>query len=97
LRTGEQRVRRVYVKLLGGEWARADKVEESKTHVVSEIDIPIGMMRIGSPFTFELPIPAELPSSYRGKFSYYSYVLRIGLDIAWASDIVAETPIVVVR
>ena len=97
LRTGERRIRRLYAQIVGGEWARADKVEESKTRVVSDIDIPIGMIGIGRPFTFELPISAELPSSYRGRFSYYSYVLRLGLDIAWASDIVAETPIVIVR
>lgn len=97
LRTGEHRIRRAYVRLLGGEWARADSVEESTTRAVSEIDIPIGMMRIGEPFTFELPIPAALPSSYRGRFSYYSYVLRVGLDIAWAADIVAESPIVIVQ
>jgi len=54
-------------------------------------------VRIGEPFTFELPIPAEVHSSYRGTYSYYSYVLRLGLDIAWASDIVAETPIVIVQ
>ena len=72
-------------------------MEESKTRVVSEIDVPIEAMRLGEPFTFELPIPAEVPSSYRGRYSYYSYVLRLGLDIAWATDIVAETPIVIVQ
>jgi len=97
LGTGEHHVRRVYVRLVGGEWARADKVEESKTRNVSEVDIPMAAVRIGEPFTFELPIPAQVFSSYRGRYSYYSYVLRLGLDIAWASDLVAETPIVIVQ
>jgi len=97
LRTGDRRIRRVYVRLVGGEWARADNVEESGTRVISEIDIPMAAVRIGEPFTFELPIPAEAPSSYRGRYSYYTYVLRLGLDIAWASDLVAETPIVIVQ
>ena len=97
LGTGEHRIRRVYVRLVGGEWARADNVEESGTRVISQIDIPMAAVRIGEPFTFELPIPADVPSSYRGRYSYYSYVLRLGLDIAWAGDIVAETPIVIVQ
>ena len=97
LGTGEHRIRRVYVRLVGGEWARADSVEESGMRVISQIDIPMAAVRIGEPFTFELSIPAEGRSSYRGTYSYYSYVLRLGLDIAWASDIVAETPIVIVQ
>jgi hypothetical protein len=36
-------------------------------------------------------------SAYRGTYSYYSYVLQIGLDIAWGADLVAQTPIVIVR
>ena len=97
LGTGEHRIRRVYVRLVGGERARADNVEESGTRVISQVDIPMAAVRIGEPFTFELPIPAEVRSSYRGTYSYYSYVLRLGLYIAWASDIVAETPIVIVQ
>jgi hypothetical protein len=97
LKTGDRRVRRLYVRLLGGEWARADSAEESTSRIVSEIDVPMSRVRIGESFTFELPIPADVPSTYRGTYSYYSYVLRLGLDIAWAADIVAETPIVIVR
>jgi len=57
----------------------------------------MGSGRIGAPFMFELPIPADVPSSYRGTYSYYSYMLRVGLDLAWTSDLVAETPIVIVQ
>jgi len=97
LRLGEQRVRRVYVRLVGGEWARAQSQEEATSSVVNHVDIPMAAIRIGEPFAFEIPIPPGVESSYRGTYSYYSYVLRIGLDIAWATDLIAETPIVVVR
>jgi len=97
LRLGEHRVRRVYVRLVGGEWARAQNTEETTTKRVAELDIPMGAIRVGEPFTFEIPIPADVQSAYRGTYSYYSYLLQIGLDIAWATDLVAETPIVIVR
>ena len=97
LRIGDHRVRRVYVKLIGGEWARAQNAEERTTSTISELDIPMGTIRVGEPFAFEIPIPADVQSAYRGTFSYYSYILQIGLDIAWATDLVAETPLVIVR
>jgi len=97
LRLGEHRVRRVYVRLVGGEWARAQRAEETTTTTISELDIPMEAIRVGQPFTFEVPIPADIQSSYKGTYSYYSYLLRIGLDIAWATDLVAETPLVIVR
>jgi len=49
------------------------------------------------PFTFEIPIPADVVSSYRGTYSYYSYILHVGLDISWGFDIIAQTPIEIVR
>jgi len=97
LRLGDNRVRRVYAQLVGGEWARADGQEETTTKTVTALDIPMALIRVGEPFMFEMPIPSGVPSSYRGTFSYYSYFLRIGLDIAWAADLIAETPIVIVR
>ena len=90
-------MRRVYVRLVGGEWARAQRAEETTTTTISELDIPMESIRVGQPFTFEVPIPADIQSSYKGTYSYYSYLLRIGLDIAWATDLVAETPLVIVR
>jgi len=54
-------------------------------------------IRVGVPFTFEIPIPADVASSYRGTYSYCSYMLQVGLDIAWGLDIIAQTPIVIVR
>lgn len=97
LKTAGKTIRRVYARLVGGEWAQAEGVAETASRVVSEIDIPMGMVRVGEPFMFEVPIPADVPSSYRGKHSYFSYVLHLGLDIAWAADLVAETPIVIVQ
>ncbi len=97
LRLGPQRARRVYVELVGGEWARADGATETTTGTVARLDIPMNLIRIGEPFMFEVPIPAKVASSYRGMFSYYSYVLRFGLDVAWAKDLIAETPVVIVR
>ena len=97
LRLGEHRVRRVYVRLVGGEWAHAQNQQETTTKTITELEIPMNVIKVGEPFAFEVPIPADVQSSYRGTYSYYSYLLRIGLDIAWAADLVAETPIVVVR
>lgn len=97
LRLGDHRVRRVYVRLVGGGWARAQNQEETTSAVVNEMDIPMGVIRLGEPFAFEIPLPPTLQSSYRGTYSYCTYVLQIGLDIAWAADLVAETPIVIVQ
>ena len=97
LQLGEHRIRRVYVRLIGGEWARAQRQQETTTRTVAALDIPMAQIGVGLPFMFEIPIPADAPSSYRGTYSYYSYVLQVGLDVAWASDLVAETPVVIVQ
>lgn len=97
LRLGDARVRRVYVRLIGGEWATAQGRTETTRTTVVELEIPMSAIRVGEPFTFEVPIPAEVQSSYRGTYSYFGYILQIGLDIAWATDLVAETPLVIVR
>jgi len=96
-RTGNARIRKVYTRLIGGEWARADGQQETTETYRTEVSVPMDQIRVGIPFTFEIPIPAEVESSYRGTYSYYSYVLQVGLDIAWGFDIVAQTPIVIVR
>lgn len=97
LRTGGQRIRRVYARLLGSEFAQAQSQHEQVTTFRTEVDVPEERIRLGVPFTFEIPIPADVQSAYRGRYSYYSYVLQIGLDIAWGFDLVAQTPIVIVR
>src|SRR6266702_3326923 len=96
-RTGNARIRRVYTRLIGGEWARADGQQETTETYRTEVAVPMDQIRVGVPCTFEIPIPADVASSYRGTYSYYSYALHIGLDIAWGFDIVAQTPIVIVR
>lgn len=96
-RLGGARVRRVYGRLTGGEWARADGAEETTVTYRHEWSIPMEAIRVGVPFEFDLPIPADVPPSYRGAFSYHSYVMQVGLDIAWGFDILAQTPIVIVR
>jgi len=95
--TGDARIRRVYTRLIGGEWARADGQEETTEKYRTEVSVPAEQIRIGGPFTFEVPIASDVESSYRGTYSYYSYALQVGLDIAWGFDIVAQTPIVIVR
>jgi Arrestin (or S-antigen), N-terminal domain len=97
LRTGDVRIRRVFTRLLGGDWARADGQEETTETHRYEVSVPRERIRVGVPFTFEIPIPADVPSSYHGTYSYHGYVLQVGLDIAWGFDIVAQTPIVIVR
>ena len=97
LRTGDHRIRRVYARLLGAEFAQAQSQHEQSTTFRTEVDVPSDQVRLGVPFTFEIPIPADVQSAYRGTYSYYSYMLQIGLDIAWGFDLVAQTPIVIVR
>jgi hypothetical protein len=97
LRTGNARIRRVYTRLLGGEWARADGQEETTETYRTEVSVPMERIRVGMPFAFEIPIPADVASSYHGTHSYSSYILQVGLDIAWGFDIIAQTPIVIVR
>ncbi len=97
LRLGTHRVRRVYVRLIGGEWARAQNTEETTETYRNEISVPMERIQIGVPFEFEIPVPSDMHSSYRGTYSYYSYILQVGLDIAWGFDLVAQTPIVIVR
>ncbi len=97
LRLGEHRIRHAYARLTGGEFARAQSAEETSTTYKTEVDIPFENVQVGVPFTFEIPIPAEVQSAYRGMYSYYNYLLTIGLDIAWASDLAATTPVVIVR
>jgi Arrestin (or S-antigen), N-terminal domain len=96
-RTGNSRIRKVYVRLIGGEWARADGQQETTETYRTELDVPMEKIQVGVPFAFEIPIPADVASSYRGTYSYYSYVLHVGLDIAWGFDIIAQTPVVIVR
>jgi hypothetical protein len=95
--TGNARIRRVYARLIGGEWARADGQEESTETYRHEVSVPMEVIRVGVPFGFEIPIPSDVASSYHGTCSYHGYVLQVGLDIAWGFDIVAQTPIVIVR
>ncbi|MCI4371305.1 MAG: hypothetical protein L3J78_01505 [Thermoplasmata archaeon] len=96
-RTADARIRRVYTRLIGGEWARADGQQETTETYRTEVSVPVDQIRVGVPFTFEIPIPADVASSYQGTYSYYSYMLHVGLDIAWGFDIIAQTPIVIVR
>ncbi len=97
LRTGDHRLRRLYARLIGAEFAQAQSQHEEVTTFRTEVDVPAEQIQLGVPFTFEIPIPGEVQSAYRGTYSYYSYVLQVGLDIAWGFDLVAQTPIVIVR
>lgn len=97
LRTGDHRIRRLYARLLGAEFAQAQSQHEESTTFRTELEVPADAIRLGVPFTFEIPIPGDVQSAYRGRYSYYSFVLQIGLDLAWGADLVAQTPIVIVR
>ena len=96
-RTGNARIRRVYTRLIGAEWARADGQQETTETYRTEVSVPMEQIRVNVPFAFEIPVPGDISSSYRGTYSYYSYALQVGLDIAFGFDIVAQTPIVLVR
>ncbi|HII39779.1 MAG TPA: hypothetical protein HA326_01005, partial [Thermoplasmata archaeon] len=77
--------------------AQAQRQHEETTTFRTEVDVPSDRIRLGIPFAFEIPISGDVQSAYRGTYSYYSYMLQIGLDIAWGFDLVAQTPIVIVR
>lgn len=96
-RFGDIRVRRVYFRLVGSEWAKADGAEETTKTFEREWSVPSERIRLGVPFEYELPIPSEIQSAYRGTHSHYAYLLQVGVDIAWGFDLVVETPIVLVR
>lgn len=96
-RLGDARLRRLYARLIGGEWARADSQQENTETFRHEVQVPAEQIRVGVPFEFEIPIPGEVQSSYHGRNSYNSFIVQLGLDIAWGFDIVAQTPIVIVR
>src|SRR5207247_10086957 len=76
-RTENARIRRVYTRLLGGEWAKADGQQETTETYRTEVSVLMEQIRVGVPFTFEIPIPADVASSYRGAYSYYSYILQV--------------------
>ena len=95
--TGDHRIRRLYARLIGAEFAQAQSQHEQTTTFRNEVNVPAEQIRVGIPFTFEIPVPGDVQSAYRGTYSYYSYVLQVGLDIAWGFDLVAQTPLVVVR
>ncbi len=97
LRAGDHRIRRLYARLLGAEFAQAQSQREETTTFRTEVDVPAEQIKLGVPFAFEIPIPGDVQSAFRGTYSYYSFVLQVGLDIAWGADLVAQTPIVIVR
>jgi len=89
-------IRRVYVHLTAGEWARAQHTEETTYNRSAPINFPAEGLRLGVPFAFEIPIPSGIQSSYRGTYSHCTYLIEVGLDVPWATDIVARSPIVIV-
>src|SRR5206468_9218145 len=52
--TGNARIRRVYTRLIGGEWARADGQEDTTETYRTEVSVPMDQIRVGVPFTFEI-------------------------------------------
>jgi len=97
LRLNDVQPRQIYVRFTGGEWAQAQHAEETTQTFSQEMALPMESLPLGAPCAFEIPIPGEVQSSYRGRYSYYTYMISVGLDVPWARDIVAQTPIVVVR
>ncbi len=75
LQLGMDLVRRVYVRLIGAEGMTVSGHESIMERYRTEISIPMGVIRVGEPFTFEIPIPSDVASSYRGRHTSYSYVL----------------------
>jgi len=65
---------------------------------VDDFRLDIRWRRSGSgAFAFEIPDPGGGPIQLPRDYSYLQLLLQIGLDIAWATDLVAETPLVIVR
>ncbi len=96
-RLGSAHVRRVYLRLVGTEWARVGSAEAISETFRDEWQVPAQAIRTGVPFVFELAVPGNIPSSYRGAISYHAYTIHVCLDISWGLDIIASAPVFIAR
>jgi hypothetical protein len=90
-------LRKIYVHLIGAEFAQAQGRTEYKHPFKYRIEIPVNDMAEGVPRMFRFPIPKNIPSSYEGRYSYFRWGLEVGLDIPIAFDVKAVHPVEILR
>jgi hypothetical protein len=90
-------IRKIYLTLLGIEFAQASGYTESVTQSKERIEIPAHGMYEGVPIQFILPIPRNCPSSYEGRYSNFRWGVEIGLDIPLAFDVKTIHPVEILR
>lgn len=91
------RIRKIYIRLLGEEFARASNYHRNVSQQKHEIEISVGNMVEGIPKLFFLPIPRDAPTSYEGMFSNFRWAVEVGLDIPFGFDVKALHPVEILR
>jgi len=86
-------IRKIYVTLLGIEYAEASRYSESTTQFSGRIEIPVDDMYEGAPKLFNISVPRNCPPSYESRYSNFRWGLEIGLDIPLGFDVKALHPI----
>lgn len=81
------KIRKIDIKLLGVEYARAQRHSRNVTLNKEKIEIPIHEIFEQMPKQFNLPIPKEVPPSYECKLSNFRWAIEVGLDIALRKDV----------
>jgi sporulation-control protein spo0M len=92
-----QNIRKVYIRLLGEEFAAASNHHRNSTDIVNSINIPNNVIVRGIPVQFRMPIPNNAPSSYEGIYSNYRWAVEVGLDWAYKIDVRALHPIEIIH
>ncbi|UCG70271.1 MAG: hypothetical protein JSV09_04440 [Thermoplasmata archaeon] len=91
------RIRHIYIRLLGEEFAWASGYHRNVTQQKHEIEISVANMVEGIPKLFFLPIPRDAPTSYEGLFSNFRWAVEVGLDIPFGFDVKALHPVEILR
>lgn len=94
---GASKMRKVDVRLLGMEFAKAGGYDRDTTRHSSEIEISTNSVIEGVPIKFNLPTPRGAPSSYEGIFSNFRWAVEVGLDIPFGFDVKALYPVEILR
>lgn len=90
-------IRKVYIRLLGEEFASAASHHRNTMEIKNRIHIPNNGIIRGIPVQFQLPIPNNAPSSYEGIYSNYRWAVEVGLDWAFKIDVRALHPIEILQ
>lgn len=90
-------IRKVYIRLLGEEFASAASHHRNSTEIINRIHIPNSGIVQGIPIQFRMPVPNNAPSSFEGIYSNYRWAVEVGLDWAFKIDVRALHPIEIIH